>query len=341
MPNERRDRRLHENERESRTPKSPSHRHRSNESHKLDRRHRRHHHRRRIHHRQTGLRSSTHIYVNGSTDTVPSVSVHTDHVTLASSLNSFNDGMDTLLGNCFELLGRLRNNPLVHPQNSQQSISNVKRGVNHSNLTAVLTSQKTKPAVSFSGILDTYKMCSTVPASKTKARLQQSLVSHTEAKLDVIDVSLTCPLTQSQMVTPVRGRNCAHISCFDGVAYLQLMWEKRVEKWKCPICKTLTPLSELVIDGFIQGILESVPEDLKSVEFTPDGFWRIKEGNDSFLSIKKSPVDCYSNSSQGNTVIDLTFDTPQKIIPKKISNADRNYDGSNLEIQVIDLTVSP
>ena len=107
------------------------------------------------------------------------------------------------------------------------------------------------------------------------------------------------------------------------------------------ICKTLTPLSELVIDGFIQGILESVPEDMKSVEFTPEGFWRIKEGSESFLPIKKSSVDCYSDSNQQNTVIDLTFDTPPKIVPKKISNGDENCGGSNPQIQVIDLTVSP
>lgn len=342
MSNERRDRRLRENERESRTHRSSSHRHRSNETHKHDhdRRHRRHRHRRRIPHPEMEPRSSTHIYFNGSASNVPSVSVHTDHVTLASSLNSFNEGMDTLLDNCFELLGRLRKNPIVYSGNSQQTSSNGKRGVNHSNLAAVPTSQKPKP-VSFSGILETFKTCSTVPATETKAQLIQSLVSHTEAKLDVIDISLTCPLTRSRMLTPVRGRNCTHVSCFDGEAYLRLMWEKRVEKWKCPICKTLTPLSELVIDGFIQGILESVPEDMKSVEFTPEGFWRIKEGSESFLPIKKSSVDCYSDSNQQNTFIDLTFDTPPKIVPKKISNGDENCGGSNPQIQVIDLTVSP
>lgn len=88
---------------------------------------------------------------------------------------------------------------------------------------------------SFSGILETYKTASLVPAQKTKAQLHQSLNSHTEAKLDAIDISLLCPLTRSRMGTPMRGRNCTHIPCFDGEAYLQLMWEKHVEKWKCPV----------------------------------------------------------------------------------------------------------
>jgi len=90
---------------------------------------------------------------------------------------------------------------------------------------------------SFSGILETYKTASLVSAAQTKARLHQRLVSHTEAKLDSIDISLVCPLTRSRMGTPVRGRNCTHIHCFDGEAYLQLMWEKHVEKWKCPVSK--------------------------------------------------------------------------------------------------------
>lgn len=102
------------------------------------------------------------------------------------------------------------------------------------------------------------------------------------------------------------------------------------------ICKCLAPLSELVVDGYIMGILESVPSDVKSVEFTPDGYWKIKQGDCSLTSINRSS----ENSSQGNnSVIDLTFDTPEKVIQKKFSNV-----GSNQESNappVIDLTLSP
>lgn len=84
------------------------------------------------------------------------------------------------------------------------------------------------------------------------------------------------------------------------------------------------------------GILESVPVDVKSVEFTPDGYWRIKQGDCSAMPINRSS----ENSDQGNNVvIDLTFDTPEKAVQKKFSNA-----GSNCGIKappVIDLTLSP
>lgn len=143
MPKERRDRSHRENDRECRTHRSSSHRH-HNESHKHDheRRNRRHHHRHRIHHRQTEPWPSTHIYLNGSADNAPSVSVHTDHVTLASNLNSFNDSMDVLLENCYELLGRLKNDPIAHPRNSQQNTSSGQRGANRSNLATVPISHK-------------------------------------------------------------------------------------------------------------------------------------------------------------------------------------------------------
>lgn len=104
----------------------------------------------------------------------------------------------------------------------------------------------------------------------------------------------------------------------------------------CQICKCLAPLSELVVDEYIMGILEAVPEYVKSVEFTSDQCWQIKGGDCSVTSINKSS----DNSDQrNNVVIDLTFDTPKKCDKKKFSNvsSNSNKDGP----PVIDLTLSP
>lgn len=99
------------------------------------------------------------------------------------------------------------------------------------------------------------------------------------------------------------------------------------------ICKGPTPLSELIVDGLILEILASVPEDVKSVEFTSDGFWRLKQGA-SLPSANTSSISL--NYNQGNNeVIDLTFDTPEKVIIKK------NTLVSNANPPVIDLTLSP
>ena len=80
-------------------------------------------------------------------------------------------------------------------------------------------------------------------------------------------------------------------------------------------------------------ILASVPEDVRTVEFTSRGFWRIKETTS--LKAINAPVN--TNHDHGdNEVIDLTFDTPQKVVKKNSSDSNGNF-----VPQVIDLTLSP
>lgn len=85
------------------------------------------------------------------------------------------------------------------------------------------------------------------------------------------------------------------------------------------------------------GILEAVPKDVKSVEFTSDQCWKIKGGESSLTSNDRSS----ENSDQGNNVvIDLTFDTPKKSDQKStFSNVHSNFEKDGP--QVIDLTLSP
>ena len=129
---------------EPRSHRSSSHRHRSHKHN--EGKHRSHRHRHTPYHREKEPRSSTHIYFNGSDN----VSLHTDHVALASSLSSLveqNGGMAQMLGSCYEMLERLRGNQLVYPGTSRQSATactstDGRRGVNHSNLTNVPRSPK-------------------------------------------------------------------------------------------------------------------------------------------------------------------------------------------------------
>lgn len=300
----------------------------------------REHRRHRPYQREKDSLSSTHIYFTGS-DITPSVSVHTDHVTLASNLSSLvntQDGMLEIFENCCQMLERLRqdqatNSALWRSSSSSSSDGSRHRGANKSNLVPVPLTATKKSKPSFSQMMELRKVTDLVPAAQTKQQLHQKLLSHSEAKLESIDISLFCPLTHSRIVTPVRGKKCRHVHCFDGEAFCNLMWEKDVAKWKCPICKGPTPLSELIVDGLIVEILASVPEDVKSVEFTSDGFWRLKQGA-SLPSANTSSISL--NYKQGNNeVIDLTFDTPEKVIVKKSTLV------SNTAPPVIDLTLSP
>ena len=146
MPKER-DRSHQASGQQPRSHRSSSHRHRN---HKRDEgKHRTHRHRHTPYHREREPRSSTHIYFNGP-DNVPAVSLRTDHVTLASSLSSLveqNGGIAQMLGSCYEILGRLRNNQLVYPGTLRQSATtctttDARRGVNHSNLSNLPRSPK-------------------------------------------------------------------------------------------------------------------------------------------------------------------------------------------------------
>ena len=125
--------------------------------HKHSRRHRessREHRRHRPYRRETEPVSSTHIYFNGS-DNAPSVSVHTDHVTLASNLSSVMEERNDMLQifeDCCQMLERLRKHQTTNPAfwhhgSSSTSSTTMHRGANQSNLVAVPKSpaKKTKP----------------------------------------------------------------------------------------------------------------------------------------------------------------------------------------------------
>lgn len=88
-------------------------------------------------------------------------------------------------------------------------------------------------------------------------------------------------------------------------------------------------------------VLASVPENVRSVEFTSDGNFRAKESTFS-QSFKHSSLALVGTSSEpGNVeVIDLTFDTPVKDVKNKNKNKYLNNSG-NSSPQVIDLTLSP
>ena len=136
---------------------SSSHHHRG---HKHSARHRersREHHRQMPYHRETTPRSSTRIYFNRS-DNAPSVSLHTDHVTLASNLSSLLEqrqigGMLQVFEDCCQMLDRLRQDQTTQPAfwptgDTSTSSSSEHRGANQSNLVAVRKSpskKSTKP----------------------------------------------------------------------------------------------------------------------------------------------------------------------------------------------------
>ena len=136
-----------------------SHHHHKHSGSSASGRHRegtRDHRRPRPYSRERTPRSSTRIYFNGSNNS-PSVSLHTDHVTLASNLSSEVKqrevgGMLQIFEDCCQMFERLRQdqatNSAVWPRFAPSTSSSSKyRGANQSNLVAIpkSPSKKSKP----------------------------------------------------------------------------------------------------------------------------------------------------------------------------------------------------
>lgn len=84
-------------------------------------------------------------------------------------------------------------------------------------------------------------------------------------------LSLKCPLSTLRISVPIRSLGCKHNQCFDSVSYLQL--QEQAPTWQCPICNVAAPYHSLVIDEYVQDILDKTPKSLDQVTVEPNGKW--------------------------------------------------------------------
>eukprot|EP01067_Filipodium_phascolosomae_P005149 Filipodium_phascolosomae@DN318_c0_g1_i1.p1 len=94
---------------------------------------------------------------------------------------------------------------------------------------------------------------------------------------------LVCPIALSRMSIPARGRECAHIQCFDLVNYLQVNQRLKAmnNRWKCGVCSQYVRPQDLEVDGWVQGILNTTQEKAREVEIAEDGGWKVTDCDDS------------------------------------------------------------
>ena len=57
--------------------------------------------------------------------------------------------------------------------------------------------------------------------------------------LESLAVSLRCPLSKQRIETPLKSKHCLHIQCFDAAAYFLFTCSKSIDKWKCPVRKSI------------------------------------------------------------------------------------------------------
>ena len=71
-------------------------------------------------------------------------------------------------------------------------------------------------------------------------------------------VPLTCPITRQLMRYPARGDQCEHIQCFDLESYLRANSDRLT--WKCPICKQSALIEHVIIDDYLEKIINELKE---------------------------------------------------------------------------------
>lgn len=84
-------------------------------------------------------------------------------------------------------------------------------------------------------------------------------------------MSLKCPLSFTRIRTPCRGIGCNHNQCFDATSYLQL--QEQAPTWTCPVCNKSVSWDNLVLDLYVQDILNSTAKDTEQVTIEPNGQW--------------------------------------------------------------------
>ncbi|KAG8796347.1 SUMO ligase siz1 [Ceratobasidium sp. 428] len=103
-------------------------------------------------------------------------------------------------------------------------------------------------------------------------------------------VSLRCPISQTRINTPCRSSKCQHYQCFDAKSWLQFV-ELQAGDNKCPICNvTIISQAELIVDGYFDEILKSIPSTIFEVLIDTHGEWRTKDGKYSSLKRAASRV---------------------------------------------------
>ncbi|KRY27594.1 E3 SUMO-protein ligase PIAS3 [Trichinella spiralis] len=84
--------------------------------------------------------------------------------------------------------------------------------------------------------------------------------------------SLQCPLSKKRLTYACRSSLCCHIDCFDGLQFLLHSYNCTV--LKCPICGQIIPLESVVLDEYMNTVLQSVGEEISLIEIFSDGTWK-------------------------------------------------------------------
>ncbi|KAK7531394.1 MIZ zinc finger protein [Phyllosticta citribraziliensis] len=104
-------------------------------------------------------------------------------------------------------------------------------------------------------------------------------------------VSLRDPVAGVRIQLPCRSTVCSHYECFDATYFLQL--QEQAPTWTCPCCSRTISFEALVVDKYMQDILDNTSSDVDQARIYPDGTWTPGDGdkNEPKGNGAKQPVD--------------------------------------------------
>ncbi|UZJ52121.1 hypothetical protein CBS101457_001441 [Exobasidium rhododendri] len=111
-----------------------------------------------------------------------------------------------------------------------------------------------------------------------------------------VSMGLKCPLSYMRLNTPIRSSSCTHMQCFDAFAFFSL--NEQTPAWVCPHCSKKIKPDSLFLDGYVQDILDRVPEEEETVLVDADGRWYTP--NKKYTSSGAVEPASLSKESEGN-----------------------------------------
>ena len=119
-----------------------------------------------------------------------------------------------------------------------------------------------------------------------------------------LTLSLLCGMSMTPMITPVRGKNCKHMQCFDLRNYLQTNATVSGTRWRCGVCEDFVAPKDLIIDGLVLKMLEKYSDQVSGsrdkIQFSSDGTWKLMDENRLRYSTKKRSCDHTTNNAESN-----------------------------------------
>lgn len=92
------------------------------------------------------------------------------------------------------------------------------------------------------------------PFYESMMRIDNAAGDDDDVTCEVPTVALKCPISQTRILVPARGRHCRHLQCIDFAAFLRYCHISCY--WNCPLCDATMRLRDVIVDGPFYDMLQ-------------------------------------------------------------------------------------